>query len=138
METDRSAPAPVSYASAGDAHPLLLAEAWYRLALVYHHHERNSPAIVRAAAAAAASAVRVSSAPHIEAVLLAHQTSLAVGEGKQAQAFLTMCENEVPGCMSRLESLRRGLSRGRTGGAQQPEQASDGGSGGGGRHVDEL
>ena len=33
----------------GGAHPLLLAEAWYRVALVYRHHEHKSTKILYAA-----------------------------------------------------------------------------------------
>ena len=41
---------PVPEEGGAGAHPLLLAEAWYRLALVYHHHERafESPHLLRA------------------------------------------------------------------------------------------
>ena len=103
------------------AHPLLLAEAWYRLALVYRHHEHRSYRTFRAAQRAAAASVRISPQPHVEAVLLAYEMALAVGDAKEAARLLMICEGHtdathaapasaepVPGCKEKLEALERG------------------------------
>jgi hypothetical protein len=97
------------------AHPLLLAEAWYRLAVVYRHHEKSSYRTFRAAHRAAAASVRISPYPHVEAVLLAYEMALALGDEKEIVRLLTVCEGSpdtmtapVPGCKERLEALERG------------------------------
>ena len=101
----------------GEGHPLLLAEVWYRVALVYRHHERSSTAILRSAHEAAAASVRLSPFPAVEAVLLAYETALVLGERAEAGRFLRICEGTagggegevaaVPGCRERLEELQR-------------------------------
>jgi ribosomal protein L16 Arg81 hydroxylase len=97
------------------AHPLLLAEAWYRLALVYRHHEKSSYKTFRAAHRAAAASVRISPYPHVEAVLLAYEMALVLGDEKEIVRLLAICEGSpdamtapVPGCKERLEALERG------------------------------
>ena len=74
------------------AHPLLLAEAWYRLALVYRHHEHGSHRTVRAAHRAAAASVRLSPYPAVEAVLLAYEMALVLEDQEEAMRLLAICE----------------------------------------------
>lgn len=75
-------------------HPLLLAEAWYRVALVYRHHEHKSTKILRAAHRSAANSVRTSPRPAVEAVLLAYETAIMIGNKLEAARYRYICRGD--------------------------------------------